>query len=345
MAGLRQGELRTTLEFLAELEAAPDLDAFARTLVGGIGALIPADLVSYNEVDPRRPRAFFLSNPAEAVPPGAEEVLERHMHENPLVVYHARTRDGRARKWSDFITQRQLHNTALYGSLFQPIGIERQMVVLLPSEPPLLIAVVLMRSGSDFSEDERTLFDLLRPRLARGYADAAARAALGALEEVLDEDEKGVLVLGPGRRPAHATARAAALVSSYFTDNGSELPAQLAGWLARGARAPLSVQRNSARLIVRRISATALLLEEERSLGLSAREAEVLRLAAAGWTNADIADALEISPRTVKKHLEGVYDKLGVRTRGQAVAVALQRREPPGGGPRKERGEGASRRS
>jgi DNA-binding NarL/FixJ family response regulator len=327
--------MRRTLDFLMEVETAPDLEAFARTVVGGVGTLIPADLISYNEVDPRTPKAFFLSNPAEAVPADAEEVLERHMHENPLVVYHVRTRDGRARKWSDFITQRQLHDTALYDGLFGRIGIERQMVVLLPSEAPLLIAVVLMRSGGDFSEEERTLFDLLRPHLARAYTDAATRAALGGLEAALDKGEQGVLVVGPGRRPAYATARATALVDAYFPDSGRELPAAVERWLAGGAGTPLSVQQNGSRLVVRRVSRTALLLEEERSLGLSAREAQVLRLAALGQTNRDIADELQISARTVKKHLERVYDKLGVRTRGQAVAVALQsQRGPLAGGPR-----------
>jgi DNA-binding CsgD family transcriptional regulator len=52
---------------------------------------------------------------------------------------------------------------------------------------------------------------------------------------------------------------------------------------------------------------------------LSAREAEVLELVAAGLTNAAIAERLWISPGTVKKHLEHIYAKLGVRTRTEAA--------------------------
>jgi DNA-binding CsgD family transcriptional regulator len=53
---------------------------------------------------------------------------------------------------------------------------------------------------------------------------------------------------------------------------------------------------------------------------LTAREAEVLELVAAGLTNAAIAERLWISPGTVKKHLENVYSKLGVDNRTAAVA-------------------------
>ena len=54
--------------------------------------------------------------------------------------------------------------------------------------------------------------------------------------------------------------------------------------------------------------------------GLSSREAEVLEQAATGMTNAEIGDALYISPRTVAQHLRSVYNKLGVNSRAAAVA-------------------------
>ena len=53
---------------------------------------------------------------------------------------------------------------------------------------------------------------------------------------------------------------------------------------------------------------------------LTAREREVLDLVAAGETNAAIAERLWISPGTVKKHLENVYEKLGVGSRTAALA-------------------------
>jgi DNA-binding NarL/FixJ family response regulator len=62
-------------------------------------------------------------------------------------------------------------------------------------------------------------------------------------------------------------------------------------------------------------------------LGLTEREAEVLLWISYGKSNADISDVLEISPRTVQKHLERIYEKLGVETRAAAAAIAIRSTE------------------
>jgi DNA-binding CsgD family transcriptional regulator len=56
---------------------------------------------------------------------------------------------------------------------------------------------------------------------------------------------------------------------------------------------------------------------------LSAREGEILRLVASGMTNREIAACLFVAPGTVRKHLDNIYAKLGVRSRAQAVAVTV----------------------
>lgn len=56
---------------------------------------------------------------------------------------------------------------------------------------------------------------------------------------------------------------------------------------------------------------------------LTEREVEVLSWVACGKTNRDIGDILSLSPRTVNKHLEHVYVKLGVETRTAATSVAM----------------------
>ena len=62
-----------------------------------------------------------------------------------------------------------------------------------------------------------------------------------------------------------------------------------------------------------------------RSAGsLSEREAQVLRLLAAGKTNRDIAEALFISEKTVARHVSNIFDKLGVSSRTGATAWAYQ---------------------
>lgn len=57
---------------------------------------------------------------------------------------------------------------------------------------------------------------------------------------------------------------------------------------------------------------------------LTAREREVLQWLSGGKTDRDIADILGISPRTVHKHLQRIYEKLGVETRTAAVVRAMR---------------------
>jgi ATP/maltotriose-dependent transcriptional regulator MalT len=60
--------------------------------------------------------------------------------------------------------------------------------------------------------------------------------------------------------------------------------------------------------------------------GLTAREVEILRLLALGWTDAQIAEHLVISPRTVNRHTASLYSKLGVSSRSAATHFALEHR-------------------
>jgi DNA-binding CsgD family transcriptional regulator len=58
--------------------------------------------------------------------------------------------------------------------------------------------------------------------------------------------------------------------------------------------------------------------------GLTRREAEVLLWVSYGKTNKTVSEILGISPRTVNKHLEQVFRKLGVETRAAATAIAVR---------------------
>ena len=58
--------------------------------------------------------------------------------------------------------------------------------------------------------------------------------------------------------------------------------------------------------------------------GLSAREVEVLRLVATGCSNAQVAERLYLSPRTVDQHLRSIYGKLGVSSRSAATRFAME---------------------
>ena len=179
--------------------------------------------------------------------------------------------------------------------------------------------------GRDFSERDRAVLDFLRPRLANLYEAAQARRRASQALALLEEADAGLVILDGTGRIEHATPEALRLLSAYFRERRSGLPEQIAGWFLEQQRTPspepLRVEGEEQSLIVRLVGG-ALLLEEERvAPPLTDREREILELVAAGKTNAEIAEAIWIAPGTVRKHLENVYEKLGVHSRTAAVAT------------------------
>jgi DNA-binding NarL/FixJ family response regulator len=69
----------------------------------------------------------------------------------------------------------------------------------------------------------------------------------------------------------------------------------------------------------------ATVADELERLGLTAREAEVLRLVADGLSNSQIAEELFISRKTASVHVSNILSKLGVATRVEAAALAHRR--------------------
>jgi DNA-binding NarL/FixJ family response regulator len=55
------------------------------------------------------------------------------------------------------------------------------------------------------------------------------------------------------------------------------------------------------------------------SYGLSAREKEVVRLVARGWSTREISARLFVSEHTVQRHVQNAFEKVGVRNRGELV--------------------------
>ena len=131
------------------------------------------------------------------------------------------------------------------------------------------------------------------------------------------------------------------LAKAQVDEQGSELKPQVAQWLAQSRQEgdelvlgslsyPLSLrlvsQASPDEILVKlldgnRASGAALL---QASLALTQRESEVLFWIANGKTNREVAEILDMSPRTVNKHLEQVFPKLGVENRTAAAGVALR---------------------
>jgi DNA-binding CsgD family transcriptional regulator len=135
---------------------------------------------------------------------------------------------------------------------------------------------------------------------------------------------------------------------TYFAVAPGQVPEVLLEWLreqsalaAQGhEQTPLTITRESRQLIfslqertsdddwlmvMREVSDAAVVDAVLQAFKLTMREAEVLYWVVKGKTNRDVGDILGSSPATVKKHLERVYEKLGVETRTAAASLATSR--------------------
>jgi DNA-binding response OmpR family regulator/DNA-binding CsgD family transcriptional regulator len=184
----------------------------------------------------------------------------------------------------------------------------------------------------------------IRVHLANARMAHSARTALDAFGRFL-------LAASHTGRVLWYTPQAARLLGIAFTDFDREdyvLPRDVQAWLHQCAATqpgsePASINlkdRNSAvgmrllyigqigpdeyllRLLEGEIDDDRTLLKQKLTVTL--REAEVLLWIARGKSNRDIAEILKLSPRTVNKHLEQIYAKLGVENRASAAALAVR---------------------
>jgi DNA-binding CsgD family transcriptional regulator len=124
------------------------------------------------------------------------------------------------------------------------------------------------------------------------------------------------------RRAWAQLEEAAAIVEEGGDRDAAAAPAAAAHALAlRVGAEPL---RRAVELVVRRarLDVPGVARLAEGDLGLTEREAEVLRLVATGRTNREIAEALYISAKTASVHVSNILRKVGATTRGEAAAIA-----------------------
>jgi DNA-binding CsgD family transcriptional regulator len=198
------------------------------------------------------------------------------------------------------------------------------------ASPPWFAKTFLFcrKPGRDFTKRDRLVLELLTPHLTHLWQAARTRhllaAALGELERASETDTTGVVLLGPSGEMEFASVSAHRFLSTYFAAlSDGRLPSVVLSWLETGHHEPLHRRRGAQSLAVERLGDTLLLRETHSETELTAREQEVLTWVVRGKTNAQIAELLWLAPSTVRKHLENVYGKLGVKTRTAAAARFL----------------------
>ncbi len=190
----------------------------------------------------------------------------------------------------------------------------------------------------------------IRPAVAETELIALLEAQCSALAQALADSSMSVLALTSENVIVWAMPRALAIpqrLSDWNPSQPNQLPPPVLNWIESEDRQfcspaglptpPLPLEldcgsfrvrmrllRNDAhRSIVIEEVSSPILAEHLAALGLSKRESEVLAWVGQGQTNDEIGRILGCSQRTVKKHLERIYIKLGVENRTAAAMVAI----------------------
>jgi DNA-binding CsgD family transcriptional regulator len=202
---------------------------------------------------------------------------------------------------------------------YEPAGRPRRARLLAAQVEAALAAGDLDAAGHASRELNEVAGRLGTPALdaAAATAGGSLRLAEGDLPGALERLRSACATWQELRLP-YETAQARSWYGTALRRAGAEEDALLELRAALAAFERLGAAGDAKR--------TAALLAGEEALprGLTAREAEVLRLVAAGRTNREVAAALVISEHTVARHVQNIFAKLDVSSRSAATAFAFE---------------------
>jgi len=336
------------LDIIRALHEVEDPEALRAEACRGVSRLVGGVRVTFEHIAPASGEAWAVAEPNLSYHFSEWRTFLENIGEHPAVVNYMTTGEQAARKISDFVDARDWRRTRLYRELYHFFGYEDQMGVCLAPPGEAFYAVVVSRGERSFSERDRQLLDLLRPYIAQAHGNAMTLARLRREAEGREASERclsqsAIIMEAGGRRILRCPNRAEAWLREYFGEGprGGRLPEPLDLWVkqiaspdanAPPARRTLVRERAGCRLLLRLRRADAegrvAVVMEARSvpnegmagrLGLTSRQLAVLLEIEKGKTNQEVATALSISPLTVRKHLENIFERLGVASRAQAA--------------------------
>lgn len=342
MAKLSTEDTAAVLALVATVGGSHDVPSFAHTALEGIDRLIPNIISVYNEINrfTRAVNTYVFPEIDPVLQAEMDAGFAENMHEHPLVIHFAKTRDTSARMVSDFMDLDSFKQLNVYKECNARLGLESAMVITLPAPPGILIGFSLHRDASGFSERDRSVLNMLGPHLANLYRHVQAHQDGERLRSVLTADGWAVLLVDDHGHPTHVTPHSKQLSASLSVDDGlvpelrDALQAHIELVRRNGIAAPsdpLTIateeQTLSVRVVASPTSPHVLLVranvrprEALIAAGLSFREAEVALALLDGGTNDQLASKLGIATGTVRKHLERVFQALGTDNRTSAAA-------------------------
>lgn len=334
----------------ALVEAGGDRGRFARAGVEWLPRLVASEITTLSVCDLTTGRRHVVGHPQPALAADAIAAFDRHFFEHPLVCFHTRHPEGGAHRISDAVPAAQFRRTALYNDYYRRIGIHHAVAIPLHVDGEVLVSFVLNRTRRDFSDDEIRGLDAVRGALAALYRRIVAlergRDSYLQISELAAAHGWPMVKLDRARRVCGITAAAEKLLADCGLGGIAErgkLPPSLddcvrssmqhanigaASRRLMGPKGPLMVRcladPDGAQSILVLLSAPA---PAHEGAPLTRREREILNWVSTGKTDGQIAAILGRSPRTIQKHLENAYVKLGVENRTAAAMRVRQGQE------------------
>lgn len=320
---------------------------FAQHILSGIQPLIPSDYNSWVEIlHAKPPKVAAVFSPQNPQATSLLPVFTQHLRGHPI--YRHWQESGRyhiATRWSDVASWPEIERTSLYTEFYRPLGVRHQMMVGLQTKPSHFIYLALNRNRTPFSNQDCALLTTLQPHIAVALQSLLKKhrllSALTSYATFMDTFGQGIICLAPDGHIRWTNKRARADLQTHFgwPSNATRLPTDLQKQLSprpTGASSPpRSFSISSKHGLLRAHTVTAKTdryiffqsgdrhtFNGLKTFGLTNREAEVLGWIARGKSNDETAAILGVGPHTVKKHLERIYNVLGVANRTEAAAKA-----------------------
>lgn len=357
MKVLARRDLQALLSALETLNSDIAPETLPERTLSAVRRIIPSEIAAFDGFNPDGTHTGegWYDSPLEQKD---LEVFASLMYEHPLLTALFSEYRTDPIRTTDFMSMEKFCRSSLYNEFYHVVGVDRQLVVGLHDAPGHIYTCAFNRWHADFSDRERDMLGVLAPHLKHSIQSAnrikQLRRQNESLETALGGISRGVIVAGGDRKLQFVSAGAEAFLAKYFDAEKSEprrqrLPDALERWTADclsrqkseealDLPAPLRIKRADGELQISfshnsATGETILILEEKTELtpasferiGLTRRESEVLFWMTCGKTNIEIGQLCGISWRTVQKHLEHIYIKLGVETRTAAAMLALEK--------------------
>jgi DNA-binding CsgD family transcriptional regulator len=323
-----RNDLTALLGFLEDAGSAAGTEPFTPHLIDGLTEVVGCEYARYKEIDfARRVEIAHVPCSAEldAFGGGPVEMTDADWSAVPSDPCYRATFSEPAGIFiaSDLAARSAASSGASerWQAEFDRWNLRDRMWIQIDGPP--WAGIVFDACDRSFGDRDRELARLLQPHLGEIWRNASVRRRLSAALSALDhERDTGVLLLDAAGRVEYASGSAKRILTDHFDTPLRALPDGIAD--RRGdVDGRLLLAAGDPTIVVEASKDGSALLLSERPAGvaaLTARERDVMRCVEDGLSNTEIARKLWIQPTTVRKHLEHVFDKLGVRSRTAALS-------------------------